>query len=116
MTDEVISAHLAGRNAKGSFTAGVYAILPDDTCWFLAADFDGDNWQRDAIAYLKTCRDVMVPAYLERSRSGNGGHIWIFFETPISAGIARKLGAAILTKTLSLQGTNNQGHHVAELR
>jgi superfamily II DNA or RNA helicase len=95
MTHDVITSHLAGY-----LTVGVYPMLSDDTCWFLAADFDGDEWQRDATAYLKTCQDLKVPAYLERSRSGNGGHIWIFFEMPMLASIARKLGAAILTKAM----------------
>jgi superfamily II DNA or RNA helicase len=95
LTDNVIASHLAGKSV-----IGVYAILPGDICWFLAADFDGDEWQRDATAYLKTCTSMEVPAYLERSRSGNGGHIWIFFEQAVPAIIARKLGSAILTKTM----------------
>lgn len=95
LTDTVMASHLAGKSV-----IGVYAILPGDTCWFLAADFDGDEWQRDATAYLKTCAAMEVPAYLERSRSGNGGHIWIFFDHAIQASIARKLGSAILTKTM----------------
>lgn len=79
---------------------GVYAMLQDETCFFLAVDFDEEDWQRDAAAFLETCRRLNVPASLERSRSGNGGHIWIFFEESIPAGLARKLGSHILTETM----------------
>lgn len=82
------------------FVVGVYPLLVDDTCWFLAADFDGENWWIDAAAYLETCRANDVPAALERSRSGEGGHVWIFFSQPIPARDARQLGAYLLTETL----------------
>lgn len=95
LTDEAIHAHLAGKQ-----TLGVYPLLLDETCWFLAVDFDKKTWQVDAVAFLATCRELKVPAVLERSRSGNGGHIWIFFERPVPAGIARKLGSLILTRTM----------------
>ena len=80
--------------------AGVYPLLPDETCWFLAADFDEANWASDAMAMLKTCHANGVPAALERSRSGNGGHVWIFFSEPAPARTARQLGAAMLTETM----------------
>jgi hypothetical protein len=75
------------------FIAAVYPLMTDETCWFLAADFDKQSWQRDALAFLATCREKGVPAVLERSRSGNGGHVWIFFSEPVPASEARKLGA-----------------------
>ena len=93
--DEVIDGHLRGRN-----TVGVYPLLPDDTCWFLAADFDKQTWRRDAEAFLAACRSKRVPAALERSRSGNGAHVWIFFAEPIPAALARRLGAHLLTETM----------------
>jgi len=62
---------------------GVYPMLHDETCHFLAADFDKENWQQDACAFLDTCRRLSLPAALERSRSGNGGHVWLFFEGAI---------------------------------
>src|SRR5205807_2812942 len=77
LSDEVIDAHLAGR-----ITAGLYPLLSDDACRLLAADFDGRTWVLDALAYLDACRAVGVPAALERSRSGNGGHVWMFFSQP----------------------------------
>jgi len=105
VTDEVVRSHLQGRDLSNPkrtepFVAGVYALMPDETCWFLAADFDKQTWQRDALAFLATCRDKRVPAVLERSRSGNGAHVWIFFSEPVSASEARKLGAHLVTETM----------------
>ena len=83
-----------------SFVAGVYPMLLDETCWFLAIDFDKTGWQEDALAVLETCRRMRLPVILERSRSGQGGHLWMFFECPIPAALARRLGAHILTETM----------------
>ncbi|MBI5586076.1 MAG: DEAD/DEAH box helicase family protein [Deltaproteobacteria bacterium] len=95
VTDEVVHNHLTGKA-----TIGVYPLAADETCWFLAADFDKKTWQEDAAAFLETCRRLGIPAALERSRSGKGGHVWIFFDRPISAALVRKLGCAVLTRTL----------------
>ncbi len=95
LTDQAIHDHLSGKQ-----TLGVYPLLRDETCWFLAVDFDKKSWEKDATAFLKTCQDLQVPAALERSRSGKGGHIWIVFERPIPATVARKLGALLLTRTM----------------
>ena len=84
----------------GEHTIGVYPLLLDETCWFLAVDFDKKTWQQDAGGFLETCREFSVPAALERSRSGDGGHVWIFFDRAIPASTARKLGCAILTRTM----------------
>ncbi|WP_082053371.1 TOTE conflict system archaeo-eukaryotic primase domain-containing protein [Gordoniibacillus kamchatkensis] len=97
VTDEIIARHLDGKTNR---TIGVYPMLENETCWFLAMDFDKKNWQQDAAAVLATCKEWKIPAALERSRSGNGGHIWFFFDQPLDAAIARKLGCAILTKTM----------------
>jgi len=96
--EKVIEKHLRGGN--GDFVAGVYPLLPGDTCWFLAADFDKASWAEDANALLETCRAKQVPAGLERSRSGNGGHVWIFFSEPVSARLARQLGSVLITETM----------------
>jgi superfamily II DNA or RNA helicase len=105
VTDEVVRSHLQGRDVTNPgkaqpFTAGVYPLMTDETCWFLATDFDKQSWQRDALAFLATCREKGVPAALERSRSGNGGHVWIFFSEPVPAFEARKLGAHLVTETM----------------
>ncbi|TDF97057.1 TOTE conflict system archaeo-eukaryotic primase domain-containing protein [Paenibacillus piri] len=97
VADAVINKHL---DAKTNQTIGVYAMLPDETCWFLAVDFDKRNWKEDALSVMTVCKELNVPAALERSRSGQGGHIWIFFDEAIDANLARKLGCAILTKTM----------------
>ncbi|MBL8175742.1 MAG: hypothetical protein JNK48_13795 [Bryobacterales bacterium] len=95
LTDEVIKRHLTGK-----MTVGLYPLLADETCWLLAADFDKMTWEEDALAFIATCHRSGFAAYLERSRSGNGGHAWIFFERPIAAALARKLGCAMLTRTM----------------
>jgi superfamily II DNA or RNA helicase/very-short-patch-repair endonuclease len=101
VTDEVIRWHLSGRDGLGrDFVLGVYPMLLDETCLFLAVDFDRESWRADAAAFVKTCRQLDVPVALERSRSGNGGHVWFFFAEAVSANAARKLGSHILTETM----------------
>ena len=96
VTDEAVDGHLRGRH-----TIGVYPMLADDTCRFLAADFDKATWKHDADAYLAACRARGVPAALERSRSGNGAHVWLFFKAPVAASLARRLGAHLLTEAMA---------------
>ncbi len=101
MTNDVIRWHLSGQDSVGTeFTAGMYPMLLDETCFFLAMDFDKTQWQQDTTAVLETCRRLEISAALERSRSGNGGHVWIFFSEAIPATIARRLGSHILTETM----------------
>ena len=101
LTDEVIAWHLTGRDGGGHpFVAGVYPLLQDESCCFLAIDFDKANWREDTAAFLDTCRRLGVPAALERSRSGRGGHVWIFFDAAIPAALARRLGSHLLTETM----------------
>ena len=101
VTDDVIRWHLSGQDEAGrDFVLGVYPMLLDETCFFLAIDFDKMHWLADARAAIETCRQLNVSAALERSRSGNGGHVWLFFEEAIPAAEARKLGAHILTETM----------------
>ena len=95
LTDQVIYEHLTGKK-----TIGLYPLLHDETCWFLAVDFDKKSWQQDVQAFMTTCKEHNVPAHVERSRSGNGAHIWIFFNQAIQASLARKLGNVLLAKTL----------------
>jgi len=104
LTNDVIQNHLLGKDPeskyKDDFTIGVYPLLTDDTCWFIAVDFDKATWKEDSIAFLETSASKKIPAYLERSRSGKGGHIWIFFSEKVPAIIARKMTSYLLTQTM----------------
>ena len=101
VTDGVIRWHLSGQDDDGRiFVAGIYPLLLDETCFFLALDFDKSGWSEDAAAFLDTCRRLDVPAELERSRSGRGGHVWLFFEDAVPAALARRLGSYLLTETM----------------
>ena len=101
LTDDVVHRHLSGFDVDGeAFVAGIYPLLPDETCWFLAIDFDKRGWREDAAACLATSQDLKLPAALERSRSGSGAHLWFFFEEPIPAALARRLGSHVLTETM----------------
>lgn len=94
LSDQVIYEHLAGKR-----TIGVYPLLADDTCHFLAADFDEAEWREDAKAFYQSCHELGVPVALEISRSGNGAHAWVFFSGSVSARDARRLGTAIISHT-----------------
>lgn len=95
-TDAVIERHLAG-----DVSAGLYPLLRNDRCRLLACDFDGGSWALDALAYLDACRQSGLPAVLERSRSGDGGHVWVFFSGGVLAADARKVGAAMLRRAMA---------------
>ena len=95
LTDDIILKHL-----KGEITIGIYPLLPGDLCNFLAIDFDKKTYENDVSAFWSICDELDIPVYVERSRSGNGAHVWIFFEESISARIARKMGNILLTKTM----------------
>lgn len=96
LTDAVLERHLAG-----DISAGLYPLLRNDRCRLLACDFDGGSWALDALAYLDACRDAGLPAVLERSRSGDGGHVWVFFSGPVPAADARNVGAAMLRRAMA---------------
>jgi hypothetical protein len=104
LSDNLIASHLRGadpsRSSSTDFVAAVYPVRVDETCWFLAVDFDGDDWSKDALAYIETCRLSSVPAALERSRSGKGGHVWIFSSQPIPARDARQPPSATASQIL----------------
>ena len=94
LTDYEIQKHLSGIQQ-----IGVYPLLQDNSSWFLVADFDKQNWKEEAVAFLNSCKERNIPAYLERSRSGNGGHIWIFFDRPYPAIRSRKIFISILEQS-----------------
>src|SRR6218665_4020237 len=92
ITDPVIYDHLAGEH-----TVGIYPLLHDNTCHFLAVDFDEQEWREDALAFVESCRTLGVPAALEISRSGDGAHVWLFFSQKVDARDARRLGTALIS-------------------
>jgi len=96
LTDAVIYDHLAGEH-----TVGVYPLLADDACHFLAVDFDEADWRKDSAAFMQSCQELGVPAVLEISRSGKGAHAWVFFSGRVAARDARRLGTAIISHTCS---------------
>ena len=91
-TDQVIHGHLTGK-----FEVGIYPLLEDDTCCFLAIDFDKKTWKEDVEAFMQTCIEAGITAYPERSRSGSGAHVWVFFEKSVPARKARRLGTLLLS-------------------
>ena len=96
VTDQTILDHLQGRHI-----IGIYPMLENDTCWFLAADFDKESWMEDVHAFRETCRSMDIPIAVERSRPGNGAHVWFFFTEAISAAVARAMGCFLITETMS---------------
>lgn len=100
LTGEDIFKHLAGKDEYGRDVVGIYPMLKDETCRFLCVYFDEEGYEWAVTAFRKVCKGFDIPAYVERSRSGNGAHVWIFFEVPIAASIARKLGSVLLTKSM----------------
>ena len=98
LDDMAIDGHLRGRQ---NLVAGLYPLLSNETCWFLAMDFDDDGWQKDVTTLREVCSLFGVSVAIERSRSGNGAHAWFFFENPIAASLARKFGTALLTYAMS---------------
>lgn len=94
LSDTVIYDHLAGKQ-----TVGVYPLLEDDACHFLAVDFDEAEWRQDALAFVHSCNELGVPTALEISRSGQGAHAWVFFAGRVPARDARRMGTAIISHT-----------------
>jgi len=95
--DGVIADHLSGK-----YTAGVYPLLDDDSCWFVVLDFDEAAWMDDVAAFVEACRTHALSPAVERSRSGNGAHAWLFFTAPVPARDARDMASFLLTETMRL--------------
>lgn len=96
VNDQAVLDHLQGRHVMG-----LYPLLADETCRLLAVDFDEASWQDDVPAFAETCRMFGIEPALERSRSGNGAHVWFFFSGAVSAATARKMGCFLLTETMA---------------
>lgn len=101
LTTEVLEAHLRDSDVF----IGLYPLLPDATCWWLAADFDGPQSMLDAHAYAKSAASLGVPCGLEISQSGRGAHIWTFFTAPVPAVDARAMGTAVVHRAMGLRGS-----------
>lgn len=105
MTYNDVFNHLAGKDVWGRDVIGLYPIRKDNTCSFLCTDFDDKScehgYKNDVLSFVNVCKTWNVPCYIERSRSGTGAHVWIFFDTPITVFKARKLGNAILTEAMN---------------
>ena len=105
LTDGDFYKHLSGKDEEGRDVIGVYAIMDDNTCDFLCADFDDKNcehgYENDVLAFTGVCKQWQIPFSIERSRSGKGAHVWVFFDSPVPAVKARRLGNAILTEAMS---------------
>lgn len=108
LTTDDIFRHLEGRDENCQDVIGLYPVKPDGTCNFLCADFDDKNcrhgYKDDVLAYAGVCSDWHIPCGIERSRSGNGAHVWIFFNNSIPAFKARRLGNAVLTEATGKEG------------
>ena len=100
LTPEVIRAHLNGRDENYQDVVGIYPLLPDDTTRLLCADFDDEDWREDVCAFCEAAREFNLSPAVERSRSGEGGHVWFFFESPVKAADARRLGSLLLTRAM----------------
>ena len=99
LTHGVTADHLAGK-----INAGLYPLLRDDTSRLLACDFDGAGWTLDALAYLDAATAAGIPAALERSRSGDGGHVWVFFTDRVPASSARRIGVYLVREAMTARG------------
>ncbi|MFO7928914.1 MAG: DEAD/DEAH box helicase family protein, partial [Candidatus Humimicrobiaceae bacterium] len=97
LTKEVMKEHLQGKHL-----VGIYPLLEDNTSYFVALDFDGKNWEKDSRQFIEESRAAGVPAYMEKSFSGEGAHLWVFFDGKYPAAKSRRIFLEIVRKALGL--------------
>jgi len=97
LTREVVKRHILGQHV-----VGIYPILTDNTSYFIAADFDGETWRKDSKVFIGACTEIGISAYLERSRSGNGGHVWIFFSEPYPCYKSRQIALELIRRAFHI--------------
>lgn len=106
LTTESLERHLRGSGeGQHEFHVGLYPMITDDRCKLLACDFDGSTWKDDAAAYSRACAAAGIASLAEISRSGDGAHIWIFFEDRLPASVARRAGMALLRAAMQQSST-----------
>lgn len=101
VNEKAIRGHFKGERDDLRDVMGLYVLTPDCKTWVLVADFDKEGWQRETALYRDACRAFDLTPAVERSRSGNGSHVWLFFEEPIDAELARNLGCALITHAMT---------------
>ena len=103
LDDKVLMGHIKGTSQKMNDVVAVFPLFPDETCRFLAMDFDGDQWKKDTLAVVEAAAKKSFDIAVERSRSGNGAHLWFFFTEPVSASTARRFGFGLITQALQMR-------------
>ena len=103
LDDGAIYKHLQGKSPNGTDVIGIYPLTEDENCWFLAMDFDGSSWEDDIVAVRAVCKKHEIPFLVERSRSGLGGHVWLFFKEKLRAVNARKFGTLLLNGAMQMR-------------
>lgn len=96
-----LSEHEVRRHLEGHQTIGIYPLLGDETCHLVAIDLDGPSWRQDVEAVRAAASGLEVPVLVERSRSGDGAHVWVLFDEPVAAPTARAVGSRLLTEAMS---------------
>jgi len=103
LTRDIVKKHLIG-----AYFIGIYPLLEDSTSYFVAVDFDGKEWKKDSRKFLDECISLEIPVYLEKSLSGMGAHLWIFFKDKYPASKSRRMFLEIIRKALNLSGFDRE--------